>query len=90
MGRQLRRVSKNASRRLRKTLDRYAVSNWRQAHKFRSLWLALFTSALSGAWIALPAFQYVLPPIRFAEMCVLLGLIIGVVRLVRQSNIDDD
>lgn len=89
MGRQLRRVSKNASRRLRKTLDRYAVENWRSAHKFGSLWLSLFMSALSGAWVALPAFQYVLPPIRFGLACVALGLLIGIVRLIRQPGIDD-
>lgn len=89
MGRQLRRFRKNASRRVTRALDRYAVRNWRSAHKFGSLWLTLFMSALSGAWVALPAFQYVLPPLRFGLVCVGLGLLIGIMRLLRQSGVDD-
>lgn len=89
MGRKLRRVSKNASRRLTRTLDRYAVRNWRSAPKFGSLWLSLLLSALSGAWVALPAFQYVMPPVRFGLVCIGIGLLIGVVRLIRQPGVDD-
>ena len=89
MGRQLRRVSKNASRRLKKTLDRYAVENWRSAHKFWSVWLAVVSSVIGGLWAALPAFQYILPPVKFALACIVVSVLALVVRLVRQRGVDD-
>ena len=90
MGRKLRRVSKNASRRLIKTIDRHAVKNWRYAHKFWSVWLGIMSSIIGGLWAAIPAFQFVLPPVKFALTCVCISLAALVLRMVRQSNLDDD
>lgn len=89
MGRRIHRISKNASRRIRKTLDRYAVRNWRSAHRFWSIWLAVLSSIIGGLWVAIPAFQYVLPPVHFALLCVSISLAALVLRLVRQSGTDD-
>ena len=89
MGRRIRRIRKNASRRLAKALDRHAVKNWRSAHKFWSVWLAALSSVIGGLWVAIPAFQYVLRPTHFALLCVTISLAALVLRLVRQSGTDD-
>lgn len=66
------------------------VPNWKHAHKFWSVQLALISSAVCGLWVAMPAFQYFLPPITFALCCIGVSLFACVLRLVKQSNVDDD
>ncbi len=70
-------------------LDRYAVANWRFAHRLWSVRIAIFWAILGGLWVALPAFQSFLPPVAFAALCVAFSLAILFARLTNQKGIPD-
>lgn len=43
--------------------------------------------AVAGLWAALPAFQQMLDPVRFAMLCMALALAGGVLRLLNQRDV---
>lgn len=74
---------------LPQVLDRYAVDNWRVAHKLWSVRIAIFWSIFSGLWVALPAFQGVISPIYFALLCIGFTLTLLFARLTHQPGLED-
>ena len=72
--------------RLKETMDRYAVPDWRNLHKLWSIQLGVLSAVVSGLWMAWPAFQYVVPPLAFAAGGIAMALAAMVLRLLKQSN----
>jgi hypothetical protein len=70
-------------------LDAHAAPEWRLAHRLRSVQIAVFWAVLGGLWIALPAFQSYLSPVRFAMACVGFSLAICFARLTGQKGLPD-
>jgi len=68
-------------------LDRYLVPEWRFAHYLWSLRLELVGMLLSGLWMALPAFQEMVPPIEFLGISMGLALVRGSMRLISQPKV---
>lgn len=66
------------------------IPNWKKAHKFSSIQLGLLSAVFSGLWVALPAFQELLPPLKFAGLCIVVSLIACVLRLIHQPAVHDD
>jgi hypothetical protein len=64
------------------------VSNWRQAHKFATVWIALFWGAVSGAYYALPAFYESIDRFDFALLCIGMSLLLVVARITHQPGVE--
>lgn len=56
-------------------------------HRLRSVQVSLFGAVLSGLWAAVPAFQYLVPPIPFICICVAVSLAVVAARLIDQPSI---
>lgn len=56
-------------------------------HRLASVQVSIVGAALSGLWAAIPAFQYLLPPIPFACVCVIVSILVVIVRLIDQPSI---
>ena len=69
-------------------LDTHLVDKWAQLHKMWSVQIAVLSALLQGVWMALPAFQYSLPPMKFVALCMALSLIIALLRLVKQPALE--
>ena len=61
------------------------VPDWKKAHKFWSVQFALLGAVASGLWVAVPAFQGILPPHYFAAACIGASVIAIGLRLVNQT-----
>lgn len=70
-------------------LDDHAAPEWRIAHRLRSVQIALFWAVLGGLWVALPAFQAYLSPIRFTEFSVAFSIAILFARFTGQKGLPD-
>jgi hypothetical protein len=68
--------------------DTHLVDKWSQLHKMWSVQIAVLSAILQGVWMALPAFQYSLPPMRFVALCMALSVVIAVLRLVKQPALE--
>lgn len=62
--------------------------HWREWHKLWSMRLAILWMILSGAWIALPAFSSMLPPVPFALVCMGFSVAIGLARITNQPGVN--
>ena len=62
--------------------------DWKVAHKLWSIRVALFWAVVSGLYVALPAFQDWVSPVKFAVICVGFSLAICVARLTNQPGLD--
>lgn len=67
--------------------DRHLDPDWRNWHRWWSIRVAIFWGALSGAYVALPAFYGWVPPPIFALICVGLSVILVVARLFNQPGL---
>jgi len=56
-------------------------------HRMWSTRLALLDAIFSGLWLALPAFQYLLPPVHFAVACVIMAILVFIGRIIDQPSI---
>lgn len=63
----------------------WLIPDWKKAPKFLSVQFALAGAVVSGLWVALPAFQGILPPAYFAASCVGCSVIAIVLRLINQE-----
>jgi len=68
--------------------DTHLVDKWSQLHKMWSVQIAILSAILQGIWMALPAFQYYMPPMRFVAICMGLSLTITALRLVKQPALE--
>lgn len=75
--------------RLADWLDDHAAPEWRLAHRLRSVQVAIFWAVLGGLWVALPAFQSYLSPVRFAAISVGFSLAILFARFTGQKGLPD-
>lgn len=66
------------------------IENWRNAWKFHSVWVAVFWTAVSALYMALPAFAGMISPFAFAGLCVFMGLLLLFARLTKQPGVADD
>ncbi len=71
-------------------LDAHADCDWRKVFRFHSTMVAIFWAAVSGLYIALPAFQSWLRPIPFAILCMLFPVALLIARLTKQTGLDKD
>lgn len=62
----------------------------RVIHKAWSFRFAVLTAALCGLWMAMPAFQGLLPPVQFAGVCMGLSVAICFARMTGQRGFPDD
>ena len=69
-------------------LAKHAVPNFHLWHKFWSVRLALFWMAVTGAYMALPAFQDRMTPEHFLGVCIFGTMTIGIARLTHQPGLD--
>ena len=58
------------------------------AHRLWTVRIALAGAILDGLYIAVPAFQYYVPPWGFATICIGVSLSLFVARLTNQTGID--
>jgi hypothetical protein len=56
-------------------------------HRLWSVRISLFGAALSGLWAAIPAFQYILPPVPFICLSIAVSLAVVGARLLDQPSI---
>ena len=68
-------------------LDAHFDPEWRNFQKLHSIQMAAALAVAEGAWAAVPAFQYFVPPITFLCICCCLSVSIMVLRLTQQSNV---
>lgn len=68
-------------------LIKHLDPDWRVAHKLWSVRIAVLWTVISGLYMALPAFQDLMPPFYFALLCVVGGLLILVGRLTNQPGL---
>ena len=64
----------------------------RDAHLCHQMWsfrIAVMWAIVSGLWIALPAFEFYLPPIAYAFTCIGFSLAILVARVTHQPGLPD-
>ena len=71
---------------VQKTAKWAFIPDWKQAHKFYSIQISLIGGVLSGAWVAVPAFQYLLPPREFAILSILVSVLVVVSRILDQPS----
>jgi hypothetical protein len=69
-------------------LDRHADGDWRSFHKLWSVQVAVFWAALSGAYVALPAFQNAMPGPYFACACIGLSVVLCLARISGQPGLN--
>lgn len=79
----------NVHHRAASWLDEHAAPEWRLAARLHSTQLSVFWAVVGGLWVALPAFQSFVPPIRFAELCVAFSLAILFARFTGQKGLPD-
>ena len=72
---------------MRAWLDQYLIDGWTQAHKFWSVRLCGVWAVISIAWMALPAFQFMLPPMGFAALTFVLAVLVVVGRYTHQPGL---
>lgn len=61
------------------------VPDWKFAWRFLSVQFALLGAVASGLWAAVPAFQGVVPPTKFAILCVGASVLAVLLRLINQK-----
>jgi hypothetical protein len=66
------------------------VPDWKRAHRFRSIQLAAFWTALNGAVVSIEAFKDYINPWAFLTLNVIGFALIGVARVTKQPGLDDD
>jgi hypothetical protein len=54
-----------------------------------SMRIAFGVALLSGAWVALPAFEAYLPPVYFALVCMGASVLLMIARLTHQKGLPD-
>lgn len=64
------------------------VPDWRRAHRFRSVQLALFWSVLNGAVLSIEAFQNAVNPWIFLGLNVVGYGLIGLARITKQPGLE--
>lgn len=69
-------------------LDRWLVKNWRSAHRFWSVQLAIFWSAFSGFMMVWPALITYVPLPYFFALTIVFSIVLGLARLFRQPGLD--
>jgi hypothetical protein len=70
-------------------MDAHAAPEWRLAARLRSVQVSIFWAVLGGLWVALPAFQSYLTPVRFAMISVGFSLAILFARFTGQKGLPD-
>lgn len=65
------------------------VDDWRKAHRFNTIRLALFFSVLNGAVVGLAALQDVINPWAFLGLNMAGYGAIGLARITHQPGLDD-
>jgi hypothetical protein len=65
----------------------YLDPDWKVAHKLWSVRVALFWAAMSGLWVAFPAFQGFVSPVQFALLSITFSLIMCIARLTNQPGL---
>ena len=68
--------------------DWKVIWNWRKAPQFHTIQLSVFWGALSGVYMALPAFAGTMSPRLFAGACIGLSVVMVVARLTHQPGLD--
>jgi len=56
-------------------------------HRLASVQISLVGALFSGLWAAIPAFQYLMPPLWFAVTCVTVSILVVIARLIDQPSI---
>ncbi len=67
--------------------DAWFIPEWRIAHRLWSVRVAVLWAVISGAWVALPAFQGFLPPLEFAALCIAFSVAMVLARLTHQPGV---
>lgn len=62
------------------------IPDWKNAHKFFSVQVSIFWGIVSGAYVALPAFQGMLSPVGFGLLCVVMSVALVLARLTNQPG----
>jgi uncharacterized membrane protein YbhN (UPF0104 family) len=70
-----------------KTLDKALIPNWRLMHKLWTVRIAIFWAIICGLWVALPAFDHILPPLYFALLCIGFSLSMLFARITNQPGV---
>jgi hypothetical protein len=60
------------------------IPDWKYAHKFFSVEISIAGGILSGLWVAIPAFQYLIPPIPYVCFCIGVSVAVVVARMIDQ------
>ena len=63
------------------------IPDWKFAHKFWSIQISIVGAILSGAWVAVPAFQYLLPPREFVCFSIAVSVAVVLARMIDQPNL---
>jgi hypothetical protein len=72
---------------VQKTAKWAFIPDWKFAHKFWSIQISIVGAILSGAWVALPAFQYIVPPREFVLLSIAVSVAVVVARMIDQPNL---
>jgi len=62
------------------------IPDWKYAHKFFSVEISLIGAVLSGLWVAIPAFQLLIPPIPYVCFCICISVAVVVARMIDQPS----
>lgn len=73
---------------MRDWCDKWLVGNWRQAHWFWTVQLAIFWSALSGVMMAWPAMIALIPVPWFLGLSIVFSVALGLARVFKQPGIE--
>ena len=60
------------------------IPDWKYAHKFFSVEISIAGAILSGLWVAIPAVQYIIPPIPYVCFCMGVSVAAVVARMIDQ------
>lgn len=68
-------------------LIKHLDPDWKVAHKLWSIRIAVFWMLMTGAYMALPAFQDYMTPFHFLYVCLAFALAMGIARLTNQPGL---
>lgn len=68
-------------------LDKVLIPNWRQAHKLRTVQVAVFWTVVFALWSSLPAFTYLIPVHYFLIANMVFALAVLYARLTKQPGV---
>ncbi len=69
-------------------IPRELIPEWRLAHRFWSVRIAIFWSIVAGLYVALPAFYGFVSPVTFALISIGFSVAICIARLTHQPGLD--